>query len=61
MPVVSSGEAASYNSDSKQTIPAPVGHRPEIEWAVALAASPLAGTSFRMISTRAHEGPLTVC
>jgi hypothetical protein len=37
--VVSSGEAASYNSDSKQTIPGPVGHRAEIEEAVALAAS----------------------
>ena len=36
MPVVSSGEATSYNSDSKQTIPGPVEHRPEIEWAVAL-------------------------
>ena len=39
MPVVSSGEATSYNSDSKQTIPGPVGHRAEIEEAVALAAS----------------------
>jgi hypothetical protein len=39
MPVVSSGEATSYNSDSKQTIPRPIGHRVEIEEAVALAAS----------------------
>ncbi|SRR6266487_605319 len=39
-PVVSSGEAASYDSDSKQTIPGPVGHLAEIEEAVALAASP---------------------
>ena len=37
--MVSSGEAASYGSDSKQTIPGPVGHREEIEEAVALAAS----------------------
>src|SRR6266513_699276 len=39
-PVVSSGEAASYDSDSKQTIPGPVGHLAGIEEAVALAASP---------------------
>src|SRR6266404_7495872 len=39
-PVVSSGEAASYDSDSKQTIPGPVRHLAEIEEAVALAASP---------------------
>src|SRR6266566_9943679 len=38
--VVSSGEAASYDSDSKQTIPGSVGHLAEIEEAVALAASP---------------------
>src|SRR6266480_5306383 len=38
--VVSSGEAASYDSDSKQTIPGLVGHLAEIEEAVALAASP---------------------
>ena len=41
MPVVSSGEATSYNSDSKETIPGPVGHRVEIGEAVALAASSL--------------------
>jgi hypothetical protein len=34
--VVSPGEAASYNSDSKQTIPGPVGHRVEIGEAVAI-------------------------
>ncbi len=48
------GLAASCNTDSRPTIPRPVEHRPEIEQAVALAASPLAGASFRMISTRAH-------
>jgi hypothetical protein len=37
--VVCSGEAVSYDSDSKQTIPGPVGHRAEIGEAVALAAS----------------------
>ncbi len=52
--MVSSGEAASCNSDSRLTIPGSVGHRSEIEWAVALAASPLARTSFRMIFTRAR-------
>ena len=35
----SSGEAVSYNSDSKQTIPGTVGHSAELEEAVALAAS----------------------
>ena len=38
--VVSSGEAVSYDSDSKQTIPGPLGHPAEIGEAVALAASP---------------------
>ena len=42
---VSSGEAASYDSDSKQTIPGPVGHRVEIGEAVALAASPFFTTN----------------
>jgi hypothetical protein len=45
-PVVSSGEAASYDSDSKQTIPGPVKHLAEIEEAVALAASLFSATSF---------------
>ena len=36
----SSGEAASSDSDSKQTIPGPVGHSAELGEAVALAASP---------------------
>jgi len=46
-------EAASYNSDSKQTIPGQVGHRAEIEEAVALAASSFstAGWIWRPLGT----------
>ena len=56
--VVSSGEAVSYDSDSKQTIPGPVGHSAELGEAVALAASPFSGTSFRriaLVAVRVHH------
>ena len=48
--VVSSGEVKSSDSDSKQTILGPAGHSAELGEAVALAASPFFGTSFRRIA-----------
>ena len=48
--VVSSGEVKSSDSDSKQTILGPAGHSAELGEAVALAASPFSGTSFRRIA-----------
>ena len=52
------GGAASYDSDSKQTILGQLGHLAEIEEAVALAASPFSGTSFRriaLVAVRVHH------
>src|SRR5262245_27710618 len=44
--IVPSGGAASSDSDSKQTIPGPVGHSAELGEAVALAASLFSAASF---------------
>jgi hypothetical protein len=52
--VVSSGEVASYNSVSKQTIASPVKHLLEFEEAAALAASFFCNSIFRLLCISPH-------